>query len=120
MDSSPHPWSPGESATLCCGRHPFFGWSIVEDPTPVLEHQTTAGAGRQDRGRGEKFRSLPEEERRTQEEEAYARVTVALTRARKICVIFCPLDMKGLIGAATVMGSLMYGAGHCWNGMVNM
>ena len=45
---------------------------------------------------------------------------MALTRARKICVIFCPLDMKGLIGAATVMGSLMYGAGHCWNGMVNM
>ena len=71
-------------------------------------------------GRGEKFRSLPEEERRTQEEEAYARATVALTRARKICVIFWPLDMKGLIGAATVMGSLMYGAGHCWNGMVNM
>ena len=72
-------------------------------------------------GRGEKFRSLPEEERRTQEEEeAHARATVALTRARKICVIFCPLDMKGLIGAATVMGSLIYGAGHCWNGMVNM
>ena len=63
---------------------------------------------------------LPEEERRTQEEEAYARATVALTRARKMRVIFCPLDMKGLIGAATVMGSLMYGAGHCWNGMVNM
>ena len=63
---------------------------------------------------------LPEEEQRTQEEEAYVRATVALTRALKICVIFCPLDMKGLIGAATVMGSLMYGAGHCWNGMVNM
>ena len=61
-----------------------------------------------------------EEERRTQEEEAYARATVALTRARKICVIFCPLDMKGLTGAATVMGSLMYGAGHCWSGTVNM
>ena len=28
--------------------------------------------------------------------------------------------MKGLIGAAAVMGSLMYGAGHCWNGPVNM
>ena len=38
---------------------------------------------------------------------------------RKMCVIFCPLDMKGLIGAATAMGS-MYGAGHCWNGMINM
>ena len=55
-------------------------------------------------GRGQKFRKLPEEERHTQEEEAYARATVALTRARKMCVIFCPLDMKGLIGAATVMG----------------
>ena len=46
-------------------------------------------------GRGQKFRDLPEEERHTQEEEAYARATVALTRARKMCVIFCPLDMKG-------------------------
>ena len=71
-------------------------------------------------GRGQKFRNLPEDERRTQEEEAYARATVALTRARKMCVIFCPLDMKGLLGAATVMGSLMYGAGHCWTGTVNM
>ena len=69
-------------------------------------------------GRGEKFRGLPEEERRTQEEEAYARATVALSRARKMYVIFCP--MKGLIGAATAMGSLMYGAGHCWNGMIHM
>ena len=69
--------------------------------------------------RGQKFRDLPEEERRTQEEEVYARATVAFTRARKMCVIFCPLDMKGLIGAATVMGSLMYGAGHCWNGTIN-
>ena len=25
-----------------------------------------------------------------------------------------PLDMKGLLGAATVMGTLMYGAGHVW------
>ena len=71
-------------------------------------------------GRGQKFRNLPEDARRTQEEEAYARATVALTRARKMCVIFCPLDMKGLLGAATVMGSLMYGAGHCWNGTVDM
>ena len=28
--------------------------------------------------------------------------------------------MKGLIGAATVMGSLMYGAGHCWHGTIKM
>ena len=27
--------------------------------------------------------------------------------------------MKGLIGAATVMGSLMYGAGHVWAGRAN-
>lgn len=27
-----------------------------------------------------------------------------------------PLDMKGLLGAATVMGSLMYGVGHVWEG----
>ena len=57
-------------------------------------------------GRGEKFRSLPEEERRTQEEEeeeeeAYDRATVALTRARKICVIFCPLDCWVLFGPAS-------------------
>ena len=71
-------------------------------------------------GRGQKFRDLPEEERNTQVEEAYAKATVALTRARKMCVIFCPLDMKGIIGAATVMGSLMYGTGHCWKGTMNM
>ena len=96
------------SVTSCAGMTAFM----------VVVAQTKIGflTG----GRGEKFRELPEEERRTQEEEAYARATVALTRARKTCVIFCPLDMKGLIGAATVMGSLMYGAGHCWNGMVNM
>ena len=71
-------------------------------------------------GRGQKFRDLPEEERLTQVEEAYARATVALTRARKVCVIFGPLYMKGIIGAATVMGSLMYGTGHCWKVMVNV
>ena len=27
-----------------------------------------------------------------------------------------PLDLKGLLGAATVMGTLMYGAGHVWAG----
>ena len=37
-----------------------------------------------------------------------------------MCVVFCPLDIKGLIGAATVMGSLMYGAGHCWHGTISM
>ena len=36
--------------------------------------------------------------------------TVAITRARSLCFIMGPLDMKGLLGAATVMGTLMYGA----------
>ena len=79
------------SVTSCAGMTAFM----------VVVAQTKIGflTG----GRGQRFRGLPEEERRTQEEEAYARATVALTRARKLCVIFCPLDMKGLIGAATVM-----------------
>ena len=37
-----------------------------------------------------------------------------------MCVIFGPLDMKGLIGAATVMGNLMYGTEHCWKGRINV
>ena len=96
------------SVTSCAGMTAFM----------VVVAQTKVGflTG----GRGQRFRGLPEEERHTQEEEAYARATVALTRARKMCVIFCPLDMKGLIGAATVMGSLMYGAGHCWHGTISM
>ena len=49
-------------------------------------------------------------------EEAHARATVAITRARALCLIMGPLDMKGLLGAATVMGTLMYGAGHVWAG----
>ena len=84
------------SVTSCAGMTAFM----------VVVAQTKIGflTG----GRGQKFRGLPEEERHTQEEEAYARATVAFTRARKMCVIFCPLDMKGLIGAATVMGSLRH------------
>ena len=39
-----------------------------------------------------------------------------ITRARALCLIMGPLDMKGLFGAATVMGTLMYGAGHVWAG----
>ena len=52
-------------------------------------------------------------------EEAYARATVAITRARSLCLIMGPLDMKGLLGAATVMGTLMYGAGHVWAGQAH-
>ena len=53
-------------------------------------------------------------------EEAAARATVALTRAKEICVILGPLDMLGLIGSATVVGSLMYGAGICWRQSVEL
>ena len=49
----------------------------------------------------------------------HGRATVALTRARSLCVILGPLDMKGLLGAATVIGSLMYGAGHAFKGQAN-
>ena len=67
-------------------------------------------------GRKNSFLTLPEEEQMVQLEEAYARATVAITRARSLCLIMGPLDMKGLLGAATVMGTLMYGAGHVWSG----
>ena len=40
------------------------------------------------------------------------RATVALTRAQKLCIIM-GLDMRGLPGAATVIGCLKYGAGVC-------
>ena len=67
-------------------------------------------------GRKKYFLALPEEEQMVQLEEAYARATVAITRARALCLIMGPLDMKGLLGAAAVMGTLMYGAGHVWAG----
>ena len=60
-------------------------------------------------GRKESFRALPQEEQLIQLEEAYGRATVALTRARSSCVIMALLDN---VRAATVVGSLMYGAGH--------
>ena len=38
---------------------------------------------------------------------------MALTRAQRFCFIMCPLDMKGIIGAATVVGCLQHGVGIC-------
>ena len=67
-------------------------------------------------GRSMPFRQLHPGEQLAQREEAYARATVALTRAQKLCVIMGPLDMKGLMGAATVIGCLKYGAGLCGMG----
>ena len=40
---------------------------------------------------------------------------MALTRAKQICFIMGPLDMRGLVGAATVIGCLKYGA--CLSGL---
>eukprot|EP00434_Breviolum_minutum_P044207 symbB.v1.2.039461.t1/scaffold6579.1/size16916/1 len=56
------------------------------------------------------FHQLPAQEQASQKEEAYARATVALTRAQQICFIMGPLDMRGLVGAATIIGCLKYGA----------
>ena len=64
-------------------------------------------------GRGYSFQDLSTEDKQSQREEAFARATVALTRAQRFCFIMCPLDMKGIIGAATVVGCLQHGAGVC-------
>ena len=67
-------------------------------------------------GRRASFQALPQEEQDIQQE-AYGHVTVALTRARSLCIIMRPQDMKALLGAATVIGS--HGAGHVFKGQVN-
>ena len=59
--------------------------------------------------REEKVSVNSPQEQAAQREEAFARATVALTRAQ-ICLIMGPLDMRGLVGAATIMGCLKYGA----------
>ena len=43
-------------------------------------------------GRKKSFLTLPEDEQMVQLEEAYARATVAITRARALCLIMGPLD----------------------------
>ena len=90
-----------KSVTSCAGMTAHF----------VLLAQTKVGflSG----GRSKKMKQLPDKEVAAQLEEAYARATVALTRAQKLCIIMGPLDMRGLMGAATVIGSLKYGAGVC-------
>ena len=64
--------------------------------------------------------NMTEADKVIQLEEAHARVTVALTRARRLCVLLCPLDQKGPIGAATVLGCLQYGLGHLSQSGLNM
>ena len=86
------------SVTSCAGMTAFL----------VLLAQTRVGflSG----GRGKSFHQLPAQEQASQKEEAYARATVALTRAQQICFIMGPLDMQGLVRAATIIGCLKYGA----------
>ena len=85
------------SVTSCAGMTAFL----------VLLAQTRVGflSG----GRGKSFHQFPAQEQASQKEEAYARATVALT-AQQICFIMGPLDMQGLVGAATIIGCLKYGA----------
>ena len=84
------------SVTSCAGMTAYL----------VLLAQTRVGflSG----GRGKSFHQLPTQEQASQKEEAYARATVALTRAQQICFIMGPLDMRGLVGAATIIGCLKY------------
>ena len=91
------------SVTSCAGMTAYL----------VLLAQTKVGflSG----GRGRRFRQLTPQEQSAQKEEAFARPTVALTRAQQICMIMGPLDMRGLVGAATIMGCLKYGA--CFSGL---
>ena len=90
------------SVTSCAGMTAYL----------VLLAQTKVGflSG----GRGRSFHQLTQQEQSAQKEEAFARATVALTRAQQICIIMGPLDMRGLVGAATIMGCLKYGA--CFSG----
>ncbi len=52
-------------------------------------------------GRSKHMQDLPHTEFLAQLEEVYARATVAMTRAQKLCIIVGPLDMRELLGAAT-------------------
>ena len=74
-----------KSVTSCAGITAHF----------VLLAQTKVGflSG----GRSRRMKELPEKEVLAQLEEAYARATVALTRAQKLCIIMGPLDMRGLV-----------------------
>ena len=54
-------------------------------------------------GRGKRMRDLTPTEFAAQLEEAYARATVALTRAQRLCLIMGSLDMKGRLGLYRVM-----------------
>ena len=84
--------SGGETRTRCvtsCAGSTAFLSVVAQTRRGFL----SGGSARQ-------IANLNEVERAIQLEEAYARATVALTRARRLCVLLCPLDQKGPIGAA--------------------
>ena len=91
------------SVTSCAGMTVYL----------VLLAQTRVGF--LSRGRGKSFNKLTPQEQAAQKEEAFARATVALTRAQQICFIMGSLDMRGLVAAATIMDCLKYGA--CFSGL---
>ena len=55
-------------------------------------------------GRKKSFRLLSEDEQMVQLEEAYARATVAITRARSLCLIMGPLYLHVWVQSCTVLG----------------
>ena len=96
--------SGGETRTRCvtsCAGSTAFLSAVAQTRRGFL----SGGSARQ-------IANLNKTERVIQLEEAYARATVALTRARRLCVLLCPLDQKGPIGAATILGCLQYGLGY--------
>ena len=83
----------------CCSltqRH-FLRWN---DRLPCFAGTNQSGVPQW--GTWEKFLSTHPQEQDAQKEEAFARATVALTRAQQLCIIMGPLDMRGLVGAATI------------------
>ena len=66
----------------------------------ALLAQTRVGSLVEDEG---KVSISSHHEQAAQKEEAFARATVAFTRAQQICLIMGPLHVLGLVGAATIM-----------------
>ena len=62
-------------------------------------------------GRGKSFHQLPPQEQAAQKRRGLCKGT----RAQQICFMMGPLDMRGLVGAATIIGCLKYGA--CFSGL---
>ena len=105
----------GMSAWVAQSNHKVYSRSVTScaGMTAFLVVVAQTRIGFLSGGRGAGFLRLRPEDQISQTEDAYARATVALTRAQAQTILFGPLDMKGLPGAATVIGSLVYGVGHC-------